>query len=134
MVSKAAGQAHVTASCRPFSCLSHSMNWFQLEIIGVPAPWVTARFRNRPLWRTERSLQIRFPRLAQLDSSAERGLGLPDGLNRRSFHQSQGGSVLDPPKMGEFDTLVRRARRAAKQAGRSKSDVDAAIAKTRGAR
>jgi len=41
--------------------------------------------------------------------------------------------VLDPPKMGEFDTLVRRARRAAKQAGRSKSDVDAAIAKTRGA-
>lgn len=39
--------------------------------------------------------------------------------------------VLETPTMNEFDTLVGRARRAARQAGLRKSDVSKAVAKVR---
>jgi AbrB family looped-hinge helix DNA binding protein len=42
--------------------------------------------------------------------------------------------VLEPPAMKEFNALVARARRAAKQAGLKPSDVTRAVAKVRRAK
>lgn len=42
--------------------------------------------------------------------------------------------VLEPPVMREFNTLVARARRAAKQAGLKRSHVTRAVAKARRAK
>jgi len=42
--------------------------------------------------------------------------------------------VLEPPALSEFETLVRRARRATKQAGVKQADIAKAIAKVRRSR
>ena len=42
--------------------------------------------------------------------------------------------VLDPPALGEFTTLVARARQAAKRTGLRPTDVARAVAKVRRAR
>jgi len=42
--------------------------------------------------------------------------------------------VLEPPALRDFDTLVGRARRAARQAGLKQADLTRAVAKVRRAR
>ena len=42
--------------------------------------------------------------------------------------------VLDPPALGEFETLVGRARQAAKRSGLRQADVADAISKVRRSR
>jgi len=42
--------------------------------------------------------------------------------------------VLDPPALGEFTTLVARARQAAKRSGLRPADIAQAVAKVRRAR
>jgi len=42
--------------------------------------------------------------------------------------------VLEPPALSEFDTLVSRARKAAKKAGLKSTDVDKAVSKVRQSR
>lgn len=42
--------------------------------------------------------------------------------------------VLEPPALRDFDTLVGRARRAARQAGLKQADLTRAVAKIRRAR
>lgn len=39
--------------------------------------------------------------------------------------------VLEPPALSEFDTLVSKARKAAKKSGLKPSDVEKAVAKVR---
>lgn len=39
---------------------------------------------------------------------------------------------ISPPKMEEFDELIAKARKSAKQAGLTKNDIKDAIAKVRG--
>ncbi len=39
--------------------------------------------------------------------------------------------ILSPPSMDEFDELISKARRQAKQAGMKKSDIQKAVAKSR---
>ena len=41
---------------------------------------------------------------------------------------------ISPPSLGEFDKLIVEARKKGKQAGIKKSDIDAAVSKTRGKR
>ena len=38
---------------------------------------------------------------------------------------------ISPPSIDEFDTLIRKARKAAKEVGLKKSDIEAAIKKVR---
>jgi len=38
---------------------------------------------------------------------------------------------ISPPSIDEFDTLIRKARKAAKEVGLKKSDIEAAIKKIR---
>jgi AbrB family looped-hinge helix DNA binding protein len=42
--------------------------------------------------------------------------------------------VLDPPALGEFASLVARARQAAKRAGLRRADIDKAVSKVRRSR
>ncbi len=42
--------------------------------------------------------------------------------------------VLAPPALGDFDTLVGRARTVAKRAGLKKADIEKAVSKVRRAR
>ena len=40
--------------------------------------------------------------------------------------------VVEPPDMNQFDALIKQARKQAKEAGLTQSDVTSAIAKARG--
>ena len=42
--------------------------------------------------------------------------------------------TISPPSMGEFDTLLRKARQQARKAGMKRSDIKKAVAEARGHR